>query len=512
MVEKVSGGVQPLLPDLVRWRDWTQKRAVTIPSPVPALSALAPSAVWRHFATLCSIPRASKAEGAVRDAVESWARGRGLATRVDGVGNLVIRKPARSGREAAHGVILQCHLDMVTQKNSDSAHDFSRDPIRAVVQDGWVVAPETTLGADNGLGVALALAALEDETLAHGPLEVLLTIDEETGMTGAHGLEPHALEGRLMLNLDTEEWGEFYLGCAGGIDVDVTETLRPEPVPAGHVARSLCVRGLQGGHSGINIHEGRGNAIRALVGVLQRLGDGIRLAKLDGGTARNAIPREATAVVVMSVEAASKLTARLEVEQARLRRELGDKEAGLELVSAPAAAELLVPVDAAQRWLDALGTAPFGVARMSADVPGVVETSNNLGVVRLAPDKGHANLMVRSLVDAEFLALGRAIAAHFEARGIPAQLSGEYPGWKPNPSSKLLSTCQQAYRDTFHADSHVRVIHAGLECGIIGAKYPGLDTVSFGPTIRGAHAPGERVEIASVGNCYRLLCTILERV
>ncbi|MEN9799421.1 MAG: hypothetical protein RL653_3117 [Pseudomonadota bacterium] len=485
---------------------------MTTTIPAPGFSALAPAAVWHHFATLCAIPRASKAEGAVREAVESWARGRGFETRVDAVGNLVIRKPARAGREAAPGVILQGHLDMVTQKNSDSAHDFTKDPIRAVVQDGWMVAPETTLGADNGLGVALALAALEDETLAHGPLEVLLTVDEETGMTGAHGLEPNALEGRLMLNLDTEEWGEFYLGCAGGLDVDVGERLRPEPLPSGHVAVALTVRGLQGGHSGINIHEGRGNAIRALVDVLQRLGDGVRLATFDGGTARNAIPREATAVVVMSAGAAAKLPAVLVAEQARLRQELGDQEAGLELVGGPASAEQLVPAEASRRWLDALGTAPFGVARMSADVPGVVETSNNLGVVRLSPEKGQANLMVRSLVDAEFLALGRAIAAHFEARGISAQLSGEYPGWKPNPSSKLLATCQAVYRDTFQADSHVRVIHAGLECGIIGAKYPGLDTVSFGPTIRGAHAPGERVEIASVGNCYRLLRTILERV
>jgi dipeptidase D len=481
-------------------------------APAPAFPGLSPAAVWRHFATLCAIPRPSKAEGAVRAAVESWARGRGLVTRVDGVGNLLIRKPARPGREHAPTVVIQGHLDMVTQKNGDSAHDFTRDPIRTVVQDGWVVAPETTLGADNGMGVAMALAALEDDTLAHGPLEVLLTIDEESGMSGAHGLEPQALEARLMLNLDTEEWGEFYLGCAGGVDVDVTESFRPEPLPEGHVPVSLTVRGLRGGHSGINIHEGRGNAIRALVSVVSALGSGARLAGLDGGTARNAIPREATAVVVLSPDAAAGLPSMLATQQARLRREMGEGEPGLELVSGPATAEGLVPADAARRWMDALGSAPFGVLRMSADVPGVVETSNNLGVVRLSPDKGHANLMVRSLVDAESMALGKSIAEHFEARGIQARLSGAYPGWKPNPSSQLLALCQKAYRDTFHGDSHVQVIHAGLECGIIGAKYPGLDTVSFGPTIRGAHAPGERVEVESVGRCYELLRTILERV
>jgi dipeptidase D len=485
---------------------------MSMPAVDPVLSELSPTAVWRHFATLCAIPRASKNEGAIRSAIEAWARGRGLATNVDAAGNLVIRKPARPGREAAPAVILQGHLDMVTQKNGDSHHDFSKDPIRTAVEDGWVVAPGTTLGADNGMGVALALAVLEDDSLAHGPLEVLLTVDEESGMSGAHGLSPQELKGRLMLNLDTEEWGEFYLGCAGGTDVDVTESFQAEPVPAGHVVVSLTLRGLRGGHSGINIHEGRGNAIRELVGVLQGLGTGVRLASLDGGTARNAIPREATAVVTLPGDVAAGLQAQLSAQQGRLEAALGELEPGLELVSAPASAEQVLPADAARRWLESLGTAPFGVKRMSADVPGVVETSNNLGVVRLTPGSGHANLMVRSLVDDEFRALGQAIAAHFEARGIQARRSGDYPGWKPNPGSRLLAQCQAAFRDTFHADSHVMVIHAGLECGIIGAKYPGLDTVSFGPTIRGAHAPGERVEIASVGNCYRLLRTILERV
>ena len=478
----------------------------------PVLSALSPSAVWRHFATLCAIPRASKNEGAVRSAVEGWARGRGLATNVDAAGNLVIRKPARPGREAAPAVVLQGHLDMVTQKNGDSSHDFSKDPIRTAIQDGWVVAPETTLGADNGMGVALALAVLEDDALSHGPLEVLLTVDEESGMSGAHGLSSNELQGRLMLNLDTEEWGEFYLGCAGGTDVDVTEKFQPEPLPAGHVGMSITLRGLRGGHSGINIHEGRGNAIRELVGVLQALGTFARLSSLDGGTARNAIPREATAVVALPAEAAAGLPGLLGAQQARLKQALWEVEPGLELVSGPATVTSVIPADAARRWLEALGSAPFGVKRMSTDVPGVVETSNNLGVARLTPENGHANLMVRSLVDAEFRALGQAIAAHFEGRGIHAKRSGDYPGWKPNPASRLLAQCQAAFRDTFHADSHVMVIHAGLECGIIGAKYPGLDTVSFGPTIRGAHAPGERVEIDSVANCYRLLRTILERV
>ena len=475
---------------------------------------LSPALVWRHFAALCAIPRASGDEAAVRSAVEAWAKGQGLSTELDRAGNLLIRKPARPGRAGAPGVVLQAHLDMVAQKNGDSAHDFKRDPIRPVVKDGWLVAPETTLGADNGVGAALALAALEDDTLAHGPLEALFTVGEETGMTGARGLAPGLLTARLMLNLDTEEWGDFYLGCAGGLDVDVTEALRPEPLPAGLATVSVSVRGLRGGHSGTDIHEGRGNAVRALVSVLAGLQErvGLRLARLEGGTARNAIPREAVAVVALPQEAAAKLRDLLPEEEARLRRALGAADPDLEVVSGAASATELVGADDAKRWLDALATAPFGVARMSPDVEGVVETSNNLGVVRLLPARGHANLMVRSLVDAELRRLGSAIADHFRARGMQAALSGEYPGWKPNPGSPLLATCQSAFRETFQGDSRVMVIHAGLECGIIGAKFPGLDTVSFGPTIRGAHAPGERVEIASVARCFQLLRAILERV
>lgn len=487
----------------------------TPPVAAAALAELAPAAVWRHFATLCSIPRASKHEGALRAALERWAKGRGLAAEVDAVGNLLLRKPATPGKEGAPGLVLQAHLDMVTQKNSDSAHDFAKDPIRPVVQDGWVVAPETTLGADNGVGVAMALALLEDEALSHGPLEVLLTIDEETGMTGAHGLAPGKLQGRLMLNLDTEAWGEFYLGCAGGLDVDVREALRGEPLPSGLAVVALTVRGLRGGHSGLDIHEGRGNAIRALVSVLLRLQASLgplRLASLDGGTARNAIPREATAVVALPATELPRLAALLPAEEARLRQALGAVDPGLALGSAPASAAQALEAADAQRWLEALASAPYGVARMSADVRDVVETSNNLGVVHLSPSEGHANLMVRSLVDAETKKLGDAIAAHFTARGMSATQSGEYPGWKPNPASKLLETCQAVYRETFHGESQVKVIHAGLECGIIGAKYPGLDTVSCGPTIRGAHAPGEKVDVASVERCYRLVRTIVERL
>ncbi len=477
-------------------------------------AGLEPAAVWNHFATLCATPRASKNEAAIRAKVVAWAAARGLVHEVDDAGNLVVRAPATMGHEAAPTVVLQGHLDMVCQANTGHAHDFARDPITATVRDGWVVAEHTTLGADNGMGVSMILAALEDPTLVHGPLEALLTIDEETGMTGAHGLESTRLTGRLMLNLDTEDWGEFYLGCAGGLDVDVRAPHGAEALPEGWRAATVSVRGLRGGHSGCDIHEGRGNAIRLLVGVLRAVSSetGLRLVSLDGGTARNAIAREAFAVVAMSAEKLALLPSLAAREEAKLRAEYGAVDGAVTVIVGEGTATSVMAREAEARWMDALANAPYGVRRWSEKVPGVVETSNNLGVVKLTATEGYANLMVRSLVDAEFVKLGDEIVRHFAARGIAGETSGAYPGWAPNPSSQLLALCQSVYRAEHGHDAEVKVIHAGLECGIIGSKYPGMDTVSFGPTIRGAHAPGERVDVGSVGRCYALLRSILTRL
>ncbi len=474
-------------------------------------AGLEPAAVWQHFATLCATPRASKSEAAIRERIARQMAARGLAVEVDGAGNLVIRKPATPGRESSPAVVLQGHLDMVCQKNSDSAHDFARDPIAPTVREGWVVAEHTTLGADNGMGVSLILAAFEDPTLSHGPLEALLTIDEETGMTGAHGLESTRLKGRLMLNLDTEDWGEFYLGCAGGLDVDVRASMRGAALPEGYTAASIAVVGLRGGHSGVDIHEGRGNAIKLLVGVLSALrGElSLRVVRIDGGTARNAIAREAFAVVALPSAERSALSALVAREEARLRAEYAAVDPGVRVRVGDGSADEVLSRDDEARWIAALTRAPYGVRRMSERVPGVVETSNNLGVVSITPGEGRANLMVRSLVDAESATLADEIVALFAAHGITGETSGAYPGWAPNPASPLLARCQSVYRALYGRDADVKVIHAGLECGIIGAKYPGLDTVSFGPTIRGAHAPGERVEIATVAKSYDLLRRIL---
>ncbi len=479
-----------------------------------AFDGLQPASVWSHFATLCAIPRASKHEHELRDHLKSWADSRQLTTLVDSAGNLIIRKSASPGRESVPGLVLQAHLDMVCQKNRDSSHDFSSDPIMPRLRDGWLVADETTLGADNGIGVALILAALEDTSLQHGPLEALLTVDEEAGMGGARGLAGGVLQGKLMLNLDTEVWGEFYLGCAGGLDVNVERATTGEPLPAGYQCARLSLHGLRGGHSGVDIHEGRGNAIKLLVRVLCEMAGklSLRLGGLQGGTARNALPREASALIALPADAMLQLPDLLKQIQQVLCQELSGIDDGVQLELSPEIFDQVLSQGETELWLNTLNAAPHGVFRMSQKLAGVVETSNNLGMLEVRPGLSSCNFMVRSLQDSCSIALANQIRSLFALSGTAVELSGHYPGWTPNPDSPLLALCQRVYRQNFMGESRVQVIHAGLECGIIGAKYPGLDIVSFGPTIHGAHAPGESVEIASVELCWKLLTAILAQI
>ncbi len=408
-------------------------------------------------------------------------------------------------------MVLQSHLDMVCQNNADAPHDFMRDPIVPVLRDGWLSAEGTTLGADNGIGVALIMAVLEDGDLVHGPIEALFTVDEEAGMGGARGLDSTALRGRRLLNLDTETWGRFYLGCAGGVDVNVRRQGRPAPLPEGYAAFRIGVRGLKGGHSGANIHEGRGNAIKLLVRLLRELGScwPLRLASLRGGTARNALPREAYATLALLAADSVTLEGRLAEIQAVFHRELAGIDEGVAITCSPSELVSVMDVKEQAIWLASLHAAPQGVKRMSVQIPGVVETSDNLGIVELAPETGMCNFMVRSLIDSAGVALADEIASLFALSGTEAEQSGHYPGWAPDPGSPLLSLCQAVFRETFGLDASTQVVHAGLECGIIGGKYPEMDMVSFGPTIRGAHAPGESVEVQSVEYCWRLLKAIL---
>ncbi|MDD2913916.1 MAG: aminoacyl-histidine dipeptidase [Gallionella sp.] len=496
------------------------------------LNNLQPSSVWAHFATLCAIPRSSLHETALIRYLIDWAQPRGISSIVDDAGNLILRKPASPGCEAMPGVILQGHLDMVCQANSGTVHDFGCDPINAVVRDGWVVADDTTLGADNGIGVALALAALEQPGLIHPPLEVLLTVNEESGMDGARGLAPGTLQGKTLINLDTEEWGHFYLGCAGGVDVEVRSAIGIEklgmnaPTPsltlplqgggdmlADYALLRFDVSGLRGGHSGMDIHLGRGNAIKLLAEALRDLAahTDVRLVEMQGGSARNAIPREAYALCALPAAMADNIDEwvqhRHDVWQARF----AEADARVSF----ACRHYDTPPDSAiahaeqQHLLAFLDIAANGVSRISDDFPGVTDTSSNLGVLILEQGEFKATFKVRSLHDARADALADKLVAHAACYGFRAWKDGAYPGWTPNPSSNLLALCQRVYTEQFGSPAGLQVIHAGLECGLLAASHPHLEMISFGPDIRGAHAPGESVEIASVGRCWILLKAVL---
>ena len=498
------------------------------------LENLQPPSVWAHFSMLCAIPRSSLHEAVLREHLVAWAQARKVVAVVDDVGNLRLKKPASPGCEAMPGVILQGHLDMVCQANAGTRHDFEHDPIVARVRDGWVVAEGTTLGADNGIGVALALAALEEPGLIHPPLEVLLTVNEESGMDGARGLASGTLNGKTLINLDTEEWGHFYLGCAGGVDVELRHDCEMQVLPPDYVILRFDVSGLRGGHSGIDIHLGRGNAIKLLAEALRDLSahTDLRLIEFNGGTARNAIPREAFAVCALPVAAAlnidewvehrheawrerfAQVDANVEFGYKPVRPELVEGWAGLDIPPSASSGrtELLKAIHHAERdrVLTFLDVAANGVSRMSEDFPGVVDTSDNLGVARLVRGAFHATFKVRSLHDGRADALADKLIAHAAGYALRAWKNGMYPGWTPNPSSGLLALCQRVYTAQFGRSANLQVIHAGLECGLLASSHPKLDMISFGPDIQGAHSPGERVEIESVGRCWQLLKAVLQ--
>ncbi len=486
------------------------------------LENLQPRAVWAHFATLCAIPRPSYQEEALRDHLVKWAEARGISAMVDEAGNLILKKPASPGSEEQPGVIMQGHLDMVCQVNTGIQHDFERNPINALVREGWVVAENTTLGADNGIGVALALAALEEPGLLHPAIEVLLTINEECGMDGARGLMPGTLQGKTLINIDTEEWGHFYLGCAGGVDVEMLHECKQEDVPPGYVTLRMEVAGLRGGHSGIDIHLGRGNAIKLLVEALRDLSvhTDVRLIALNGGTARNAIPREAFAVCALRADALAKLDEWVQHRNDSWQQRFAEADSNVSFVCkldeitnvSELQGEKAISQVERDRLLAFLDTSANGVSKMSEDFPGVTDTSSNLGVVSLVQGAFKATFKVRSLHDARADALAEKLISYAASYNLQAWKDGAYPGWTPNPSSAMLALCQQVYTSEFGHPASLQVIHAGLECGLLAASHPHLDMISFGPDIRGAHAPGESVEIESVGRCWQLLKAVLNEL
>lgn len=478
------------------------------------LTELSPQPLWSFFKLLADTPRPSKYEHQIIQKLKAWAESEGLEYKQDKAGNLLIRKPATQGCEQRQTIVIQGHVDMVPQANQNSAHNFITDPIQTRIVEGWLQAKDTTLGADNGLGVAAGLAILASDEIEHGPIELLLTIEEESSMRGALELQADWLQGKWLLNLDSEDRGDVYVGCAGGVDVNVDHqfSLSPSFSPE---ALSLQITGLKGGHSGLDIDKGRGNANRLLVRALTRLQEQVpfQLISFNGGTLRNAIPREAQATISLPTELHQTALSALNASITLFNQELAETDNPLQLSSQVTQAEQGLSMEDTRKLLNVLNAVPCGVEQMSnSGFSGVVETSNNLGIVFLANGLLQSCLLVRSLKDSATQALAERIRSCFHLIGANVSFDGAYPGWTPNSRSKLLRHFQACHTELMGEPAQVKVIHAGLECGIIGAKYPQLDMISFGPLIRGAHSPEERVELQSVEEFWRLLVTLVQRL
>jgi dipeptidase D len=477
------------------------------------LTELNPQALWRHFAEICAIPHPSGQEAEIRNYIVNFALTHGLEYEVDEADNVIVRKPATEGMEDRRGIVLQAHLDMVPQKNGDTVFDFTKDGIEAWVDGDRVRAKGTTLGADNGIGVSAILAVLESNELKHGDIEALFTATEETGMDGANGLRADELKGERLLNLDSETEGELYVGCAGGVNVNMSVPYGTEPTPAGHKALRIDVKGLKGGHSGIEIILERANANKLLFRII---GMGLkqselRLSSVDGGGLRNAIPREATATVTVPESKITEFTKVAMELAAVIEHEFEGIEDSIKIsLTEVALPENVMNEESAQRLSRAVCGCPNGVMKMSHSMPGLVQTSTNLA--RVVSESGSVGLqaLVRSSVDSEKENVADMISAVFELAGAEVELTGAYSGWNPNMSSPILKTMSEGYAELYSTKPLVAAIHAGLECGIIGGVYPRMDMISFGPTISFPHSPDESVDIASVKKFWDFLCHTLE--
>lgn len=476
------------------------------------IANLEPKILWKHFYSLTQIPRPSKKERAAVEFIVKFGKDLGLETIVDEVGNVIIRKPATPGMENRKGIILQGHIDMVPQKNSDVKHDFEKDPIKAYVDGDWVTADGTTLGADNGIGVAAAMAVLEDKSLVHGPVEGLFTVDEETGMTGAFNLKPGMLKGDILMNLDSEDEGELYVGCAGGIDANIKLAYTDEPAPAGYTFFNLAVTGLKGGHSGMDIILGRANSIKLLFRFLRHaeLEFGLRISSIDGGSLRNAIPREAFVVAGVPADKVQSFEKTVAEYLNIYKEEFAKVEPDLAFTAEKVASPKTV-IDAKAQWgiIRSVFGCPNGVIRMSDAMPGLVETSTNLARVYSENGNIYAQCLLRSSVDSAKQALAEKMASVFEMAGAEVVFDGAYPGWKPNMDSAILKTMSEVYEKNWGKVPEIKAIHAGLECGLLGGVYPNLDMISFGPTIRFPHSPDEKVKIDTVDMFWKFLVEAL---
>ncbi|MEI6684427.1 MAG: aminoacyl-histidine dipeptidase [Bacteroidota bacterium] len=479
------------------------------------LRQLKPDRLWHYFLEICKVPRPSKKEERIAAYLVAFAAGHKLECRVDEAGNVLIRKPAVKGFENRSTVILQSHLDMVCEKNSDTKHDFDTDPIIPWIDGDWVKAKGTTLGADDGIGIAAALAILESQDIQHGPLEALFTVDEETGLTGAFALTADQLQGRILINLDSEDEGQLFIGCAGGKDTVASVAMETEPVPDSHISYKVSVTGLKGGHSGDDINKGLGNAVKIINRFLWNARENfeIALADINAGNLRNAIAREAFAVFTVHMDNEEPMLYYAEQFAIDIKNELKVTEPGLTFEVTPAPMPETVLNDALQaNLLDALYACPHGVTAMSREIPDFVETSTNLASVKFVDRKIVITTSQRSSVESSKKDIADMVASVFYLMQADVEHSSGYPGWKPNPDSALLRISTDAYRRLFSQEPQVLAIHAGLECGLIGAIYPGMDMVSFGPTIKGAHSPDERLDIPSAVKFWELTLEILKNI
>lgn len=476
---------------------------------------LQPQLVWKNFNKLCSVPHPSHHLEKITKVIVDFGKEHGLETIVDKAGNIIIRKPATPGRENAIPVVLQAHMDMVPQKNNDKVHNFETDPIEPMIDGEWVRANGTTLGADNGVGVAAGMAILESKDIQHGPLELFVTADEETGMYGAFGMEPGTLKGNILLNLDSEDFGELYVGCAGGVDANISWKYQGVAAIADDVALKVTIKGLKGGHSGLEINCGRANANKLLFRFLKEVISlyEARLAKVEGGNMRNAIPREAYAVISVPSEEVENIKKLVEEYCDLFNKEYSITENKIEVlceeIEMP---ELIIPEEIQDDLVNAITGCPNGVFRMIPAIPDTVETSMNLSIIEADATDISVKCLLRSSVDSKKEELASMVESVFTLAGAKVEFSGSYSGWNPNLDSTILNTMKEVYKQEFGEEAAVKVIHAGLECGILGAIEPKLDMVSFGPTIRHPHSPDEKINIESVGKFWKLLVATLEHL
>ena len=473
---------------------------------------LAPELVWNIFDQITKVPRPSKKEEKIRQWLVDFAKQHNIECHLDATGNVLMRKPATPGYEDHQTIVMQGHIDMVCEKNSDVVHDFENDPIETIIDGDWVKANGTTLGADNGVGVALSLACLIDDSFQHGPLEALFTYDEETGMTGANAIEEGFMTGKVLINLDSETEGQIFIGCAGGMDTVGLFHYTPAPAPKDLYYAKVKVSGLLGGHSGGDIHLQHANANKILARFLTTQPDAV-LAAIHGGNLRNAIAREAEAVIGIPYSSKDNVVAELNQFAAIIEGEVGDIEKGMKLtIETVDTPETVIEKEVADRLIKALIVCPHGVQGMSRSMPGLVETSTNMASVKMIePGVIKVETSQRSSVESEKRAIAQAVATTFSLAGAEVKQGSGYPGWKPNTNSPIMKVCADTYRDLYGKEPEIMAIHAGLETGLFLTKYPYLDMVSIGPTMEGVHSPDERLYIPSVGTFYAYLKEVLSR-